>query len=93
MFMRDAGGELYVVESQSAGADWPIDRIQMNSWASWQAMAYTASYGWIWLPTTAATRAAFDVDKAWAFLNSTLGVNYGYSDFAVTFYDTEFDNL
>jgi len=92
-FMRDAARELWVVESQSAGADWPIDRIQKNRWADWQAMAYTASYSWIWLPTTAANRAVFDEAKAWAYINATLGVNYGYQDFAVTFYDTEFQNL
>jgi hypothetical protein len=93
MFMRDAAGELFVVESQSNGADWPIDRIQKNKWADWQAMAHVASYGWIWLPMRESARAAFDVDKAWAFINSTLNVNYGYQDFAVTFLDTEFDNL
>ena len=93
MFMRDAQGELWVVESQSNGADWPIDRIQKNSWAAWQAMAYQASYGWIWLPMRASARAAFDEAKAWSYINSTLGVNYGYQDFATTFYDTEFSNL
>lgn len=93
MFMRDAAGTLYVIESQSQGADWPIDRIQMNAWDSWQAMAAVASYGVVWLPMTAAARANFNETAAWVYINSTLGFNYGYQTFADTFFDTEFDNL
>jgi hypothetical protein len=93
-FMRtEATGALVVCESQSAGADWPIDRIQCNDWAAWQAMATKAGYAWVWMPLTPAAHAAFDNAKAWAFINSTLEVNYGFQDFAVTFFDTEFDNL
>lgn len=45
-FIRsETTGELFCVESQSNGADWPIDRIQLNTWADWQKMAAVASYG------------------------------------------------
>ena len=112
---REANDELVVCESQSQGADWPIDRIQCNDWPSWQTMAYQAGYAWVWMPLTPAAHAAFDNHAAWAFINSTLNVNCasstrapvrspsrnlshpppadGFQDFAVTFYDTEFDNL
>ncbi len=93
-FLRgEADNELWVVESQSNGADWPIDRIQKNKWADWQRMAATASYGYVWLPVAAAARARFNATAAWAFFNATEGVNYGFQDFAPTFYDTPYDNL
>ena len=93
-FMRREGsGALVVCESQSNGADWPIDRIQCNNWIDWQAMATAAGYAWVWMPLTPAAHAAFDNTAAWRFINSTLGVNYGFQDFAATFFDTEFDNL
>ena len=79
-FMRtEATGALVVCESQSAGADWPIDRIQCNDWAAWQAMAVQAGYAWVWMPLTPAAHAAFDNGKAWAFINSTLGVNCAFT--------------
>ena len=93
-FLRsEADNELWVVESQSNGADWPIDRIQKNKWADWQKMAATASYGYVWLPVAAEARKHFNVTAAWEFFNSTEGVNYGFQDFAPTFYDTLYDNL
>ena len=93
-FLRsEATGELYVVESQSNGADWPVDRIQKNPWGAWQAMAANASYGYVWLPMAGSARALFNVTAAWEFFNSTEGVNYGFQDFAPTFYDTPTDNL
>jgi hypothetical protein len=94
MFLRsEATGELFVVESQSNGADWAVDRIQKNPWPQWQQMAARASYGYVWLPMAPAARANFNVTKAWAYFNATEGVNYGFEDFAPTFYDTPFDNL
>jgi hypothetical protein len=94
VFMRsEADGQLWVVESQSNGADWPIDRIQKNLWADWQEMAATASYGYVWLPMAPAARANFNVTAAWAYFNQTEGQNYGFQDFAPTFFDTPYDNL
>jgi hypothetical protein len=78
-FLRgEVDNELWVVESQSNGADWPIDRIQKNKWADWQKMAATASYGYVWLPVAASARATFNVTAAWEFFNATEGVNYGF---------------
>ena len=89
---------------QSAGVDWPIDRLQINPWPAWQAMAAHAGYGYVWMPmgegrgregeggaarphwlillptlspSAADARARFNVTKAWAYVNSTLGYNYG----------------
>jgi hypothetical protein len=90
---REVSNELVVCESQSAGADWPLDRIQCNDWPSWMNMAYQAGYAWTWMPLTPEAHANFDNHAAWVFINETLNVNYGFQDFAVTFYDTEFDNL
>ena len=89
----EVDNQLWVVESQSNGADWPIDRIQKNKWADWQEMAATASYGYVWLPVAATARQLFNVTAAWEFFNATEGVNYGFQDFAATFYDTLYDNL
>jgi hypothetical protein len=80
-FMRtEATGALMVCESQSKGADWPIDRIQCNDWAAWQAIAATNSYALVWMPLTAEARAAWNNTAAWAFINATLGANYGFQE-------------
>jgi hypothetical protein len=50
----------------------------MNSWASWQEMAARAGYGYVWMPTTAATKALYNVTAAWEYVNSTVGINYGF---------------
>ena len=94
MFMRDEiTNELWVVESNAKGADWPIDHIQKNLWDDWVTMAKQAGYGVVWLPMTDSARQTFNVTSAWQFINSTLGKPYGYVEFASTFYDTERDNL
>lgn len=94
MFMRDEiTNDLWVVESNAKGADWPIDHIQKNLWADWIPMAQAAGYGVVWLPLTATARQNFNVTAAWQFINSTLGKPYGFVEFASTFYDTERDNL
>ena len=93
-FLRDdATGELWVVESQSNGADWPVDRVQKNLWEDWVKYAVDASYGYVWLPVAPHARALWNNTAAWEYFNSTEGINYGYQDFAVTFYDTLTDNL
>ncbi len=38
------------------------------------------------MPLTAEARAQWNNTAAWAFINSTLNVNYGFQDFAVTFF-------
>ena len=73
--------------------DWPVDRIQKNPFDTWKNYSDLASYSVIWLPITDATKAAWNNTAAWEYFNATEGANYGYQDFATTFYDTLRDNL
>lgn len=80
--------ELYVIESQD-GWYWPKHGIQRNTWDEWVQAAHNADFHVILMPLKEEIRAKLDTQKAvdW-FVNSMEGLNYGYHNFLLSWFDT-----
>lgn len=81
--------ELYVIESQD-GWYWPKHGIQRNKWDDWVLAAHNADFHVVLLPLKEEIRSKLDTTKAvdW-FVNVTEGLNYGYHNFLLSWFDTK----
>ncbi len=87
MAFRWSNGTLMVVESTDTTAYWTAPNIQMHTWEDWLPLAHAADFNIMLLAPNDAVRAAFDSSKAQAYIESTLGLPYGYHNFIFGFID------
>lgn len=86
--MRSPNGTLFICESNAAGAYWPVNGIQCNSWSQWLEYAEAAQLNVVLLPLSPKYRAMFDANKAWDFYSKWSGYDYGYGTFVFGWLDT-----
>ena len=84
--------ELYIVESQNA-AYWPVLGVQKTPWDEWMKLAHNADYNVVLLPMKEEFAAKFDVEKAWAWFDHVVGLDYGFHNFLFVWLDAPTKNL
>ena len=84
--------ELYVVEATVKDAYWPEDGVQMHRWDEWIALCRRASFNMVHVPLDERHAAMFDEQRAWAFVEENLGLDYGYHTLLWGWIDTAQDN-
>jgi len=72
------GDDLFVCESTAKSAYWDVNGIQCTPYEAWLGKAKAASYHVVHLPLAPEYRARFNETTAWEFINSALGLDYGY---------------
>jgi hypothetical protein len=85
-------GEFYICEANTASKYWPVDGIQCSKWKDWVEMAAKAEFLVSVLPLRVDVREKFDLKKAWAHVNSMLGLPYGWHTQFTGWIDTAEDN-
>jgi len=85
-------GVLNICESTTKDSYWPINGIQCNEYSSWLAMAKNASHNVVFAPLTPENRAKFNETAANEFIDSVLGLDYGYNNMLLSWIDTVTDN-
>ena len=83
---RESDGVLFVCESIIKG-------VTCTEYHAWTESLQKIDNGVVLVPLKAALRAKFNVTAAWAWVNKTLGNEYGYHNFFFGLIDTRSDNL
>eukprot|EP00040_Diaphanoeca_grandis_P022923 m.123988 g.123988 ORF g.123988 m.123988 type:complete len:598 (-) comp29031_c0_seq1:23-1816(-) len=83
---------LMVCESTANDVYWPTNGVQCTPYTKWIEQATKAGYNIVLLPLDDTASAAFDEAKAWAWMESVLGLNYGYQVMFWSWIDTVKDN-
>ncbi|ORC88839.1 uncharacterized protein TM35_000152700 [Trypanosoma theileri] len=92
--MRDKGNhQLFICESTTSGAHWPINGVQCNTWEKWLQLVERAGHNVLWMPLAPKYRSKFNTTAAESFLREYVGVDYGYTTFLFGWLDTVRDNL
>jgi len=87
MAFRWSNGTLMVVESTDTTAYWTAPNIQMHTWEEWLPLAHAADFNIMLLAPNDEVLDNFDTAKAQAYIESTLGLPYGYHNFIFGFID------
>lgn len=83
---------LMVCESTVKDVFWPVNGVQCAPYPTWIALAEAAGFNVVLLPLDDAASARFNETKAMAWVESVVGLNYGYSVLFWGWIDTLADN-
>lgn len=78
--------KLMVCEAQAKSPYWPINGVQCNPYKEWIRMAREADYNFVWSPIDRSLN--FDLEKANKFIDSMMGVDYGFEVLLVSLIDS-----
>lgn len=84
-------GEMQICESNAKTEFWPVNGVQCNRYEDWINYAQNAEYQFLWAPLDRSIH--FDIDKANAFIDTVIGVDYGFEILLTGWLDTVRDNL
>ena len=85
--------ELFICESNAKSPYWPVNGVQCNSLSDWATFALLADYNYVWVPLNETLSQSMDMTKAWEFVDSMKGIDYGYEVVLTGLIDTLYDNL
>jgi len=87
-------GSLNLCESTTVNGDWPTNGIQCNPYRDWLEMGNEADYNVVYVPLNRADETkTLDNTKSWEFIETVLGVDYGYEVVLSGWLDTINENL
>merc|ERR1712212_794152 len=86
-------GTLQICESNALSPYWPTNGIQCNPYLDWLEFGRLAGYNTVWAPLSAERSGQMDVTAAWDFIDSMMGVDYGYEVVLTGLIDTLYDNM
>jgi len=85
--------ELYLCESNAFSPYWPVNGVQCNRYEEWTQYALGADYNVVWAPMEQSINDGMNMTKAWEFVDSMIGIDYGYEVVLTGLLDTLYDNL
>jgi len=86
-------GTLHICESNALSPYWPINGIQCNPYLDWLEFGRLAGYNTVWAPLSAERSGQMNVSAAWDFIDSMMGIDYGYEVVLTGLIDTLYDNM
>ena len=89
---QGSADELMVCESTAKDVYWPTNGVQCTRYAQWIAQATEAGFNVVLLPLNDTAANLFNETKAWAWMESVIGLDYGYSVMFWSWVDTLRDN-
>jgi len=84
--------ELYMCESTAKSNYWPVDGIQKTPYDQWIEIADKADFNVVHLPLSPEIAKRFNTTAATEFLNSVIGLPYGFHNLFTGWVDTAEDN-
>jgi len=85
--------ELFICESNAVSPYWPVNGIQCNPYHDWLEYGGDNGYNTVWAPLEKDKSDALNITAAWEFVDSMLGVDYGYEVVLMGLLDTLYDNM
>jgi len=85
--------DLYLCESNALSPYWPVNGVQCALYDDWIQWAVLAGYNVVWAPIDEQISQDMDMTQAWEFVDSMMGVDYGYEVVLTGLMDTLYDNL
>jgi len=86
-------GELQVCESNALSPYWPTNGVQCNPYLAWLEYGRLAGYNAVLAPLSEERSSRMNMTATWAFVDSMLGVDYGYEVVLTGLLDTLHANL
>ena len=85
--------QLLICESNALSPYWPINGIQCNPYLDWLEYGRKAGYNTVWVPMEQEKSDSLNMTAAWQFVESMVGVDYGYEVVLTGLLDTLYDNM
>ena len=85
--------QLHICESNALSPYWPVNGVQCNPYLDWLEYGRKAGYNTVLVPLDQAKSDALNMTAAWQFVESMLGVDYGYEVVLTGLLDTLYDNM
>ena len=70
--------QLHICESNALSPYWPVNGVQCNPYLDWLDYGRKAGYNTVLVPLDQEKSEALNMTAAWQFVESMLGVDYGY---------------
>merc|ERR1712130_669259 len=86
-------GTLHICESNALSPYWPTNGIQCNPYLDWLEFGRLAGYNTVWAPLSAERSGQMNISAAWDFIDSMMGIDYGYEVVLTGLIDTLYDNM
>jgi len=90
--LRAPNNTLFLCESTTSDSYWPTNGIQCHDYNTWIQLAVNADHNTVVIPLSPTYRAKFNATKAWAWFETTRGLDYGYHTLLFGWIDTIKDN-
>jgi hypothetical protein len=85
--------QLHICESNALSPYWPVNGVQCNLYLDWLEYGRKAGYNMVLVPLDQEKSDALNMTAAWQFVESMLGVDYGYEVVLTGLLDTLYDNM